>query len=1418
MSTDPNPTPSPRPKWASRMGTVMRRATMAIPSSSSSTSLALDAATQPKSKDDMDTASIAAPSIAPAGKDDDAASVRLPRNTSRGSLLGMGLRRQDSKASLGPSAMDEAQGSGSAPTVPVPPQAQGHDDADRVSVRSKETSRGMFGLRGRRGTSSASVDRVEAPGAGASSGKKKDDGDAGSVRSKSPGRNMFGMKKKSGSSASLDRMATSPLARPAVTGDAEGDGDGDSNESGGDKVSVRSKSPSRSFLGMKIRRNTSNVSVDQAQAAAQDSTDRPVVKKKTSRTGSLLTFGMGKKNASKASLEITPPGTGSSPSAPGSRAPTPPLVQDSGEGSTPFFTHAGYTPSPIAESPMREAEALRGEQMASSSLARQAQVVYDEPEEHPNASDPNADAEAAFLSSPTDFVPPPVIDSTAGNPGAFMDDPESLPQPTVLKDPWGVGGSGHADWVAKDGEGSSGAVSPDGQRERGMGGGGVVSPVSAIPKGPADDPVDTTKGEAAEYYNPTQPPAIPQLPDTHHDTQGSEIDRLPYSTIGSIHVPVIVPMPDPEPYVVPQPQPQPVPESQDKPAAEPQGNPAPEPQDKPSDVASPPSAPDMSLSSPLTYEPSPEKRYGDYEWSERPVGVDVPVGGEAIYVDPGVRGGVDMPHPEPYTTFSPHDEHAYAPTIPSETSPLMPHPPPQPVSQHKPDFFTPRYEDDDDVVQWDWDAHRLMSGTSYFVRDVQTKAGVKRVVTDLDMGDEWVRREVGEFVRRKFGGVVGSVGGDRGRAGGGARKDSFADDDGVDEVYVKRVDDPRRVEGMMSARRRRERGDGNGEGGDDDENTGLLGKNLKAVKKGKSGRKKRRRTLVPKHMDVLFLEMWSVDHGRRYVGRWPDEKSDYVDDEVGDGGYGTMGDVGWGKGKSTIGGGVVGQEEEDAMDSAYRYWLYVDLHPSHASLPPQARDEALEILNWAWTDGVLPSSGAASHFPTQVPVRARAGGNVAVNEGGGNRVSFGGGNRVSFAKPPPLFAQDECEELKKALMGFESDVRYDSSYGAKRPSLSISTGRSTPSHGHSHSQSNTHTRVHSQSQSYPASNPQAQNRLIARIFLRLLGWRETHFRADMPLPVSAFDLPYPPLPAYALNDDDDEDVERARGGGGGRGRGNGNGRVVERRQSVFLPSKQNKTSWASITRDFIGLVLCLGIPYLFVKRAGRRDGESGTGGTMVNVNGQSGYVVRRGVADGEGTVGMFVMWGITCVLAATTLSLSIVLLTLPGSDPSSGGDGGRWSFTIPRVASLVAVVFAVASLVASGVVIWRHSHEHAHNAGRIGQSGRRALPLEGVVVKETLIPSLPIVFLAYAIMALVFAVVMILVKNGSLINQGFGSSLVSSNSNSNITEGQFRIRGLRGVSHEAPVKKVGECTKLSFLMLGGVVGGVVVIGYVVLWG
>ncbi|TFK20580.1 hypothetical protein FA15DRAFT_658990 [Coprinopsis marcescibilis] len=95
----------------------------------------------------------------------------------------------------------------------------------------------------------------------------------------------------------------------------------------------------------------------------------------------------------------------------------------------PHLASAMHSVSPISESPQREAQAIEeSAPLGPSPLARDASG---QPSSH--ANQPASDADVA---SPQDYVPPPLIDSKAGNPGAFTDEPDSLPQPQVAQDPF----------------------------------------------------------------------------------------------------------------------------------------------------------------------------------------------------------------------------------------------------------------------------------------------------------------------------------------------------------------------------------------------------------------------------------------------------------------------------------------------------------------------------------------------------------------------------------------------------------------------------------------------------------------------------------------------------------------------------------------------------------------------------------------------------------------------------------------------------------------------------------------------------------------------------------------------------------------------------------------------------------------------
>ncbi len=103
-----------------------------------------------------------------------------------------------------------------------------------------------------------------------------------------------------------------------------------------------------------------------------------------------------------------------------------------GDAAAAAATIAVASPSPIAESPAREAAAIQSEALGPSPLAQQ---TNSEDAAKP-ADDDSAQPAVEEQTSPTGYVPPPLVDSSAGNPGAFTDDLEELPQTHVVRDPY----------------------------------------------------------------------------------------------------------------------------------------------------------------------------------------------------------------------------------------------------------------------------------------------------------------------------------------------------------------------------------------------------------------------------------------------------------------------------------------------------------------------------------------------------------------------------------------------------------------------------------------------------------------------------------------------------------------------------------------------------------------------------------------------------------------------------------------------------------------------------------------------------------------------------------------------------------------------------------------------------------------------
>ncbi|KAF8076962.1 hypothetical protein FPV67DRAFT_1715819 [Lyophyllum atratum] len=156
-------------------------------------------------------------------------------------------------------------------------------------------------------------------------------------------------------------------------------------------------------------------------------------------------------------------------------------------------------------------------------------------------------------------------------------------------------------------------------------------------------------------------------------------------------------------------------------------------------------------------------------------------------------------------------------------------------------------------------------------------------------------------------------------------------------------------------------------------------------------------------------------------------------------------------------------------------------------------------------------------------------------------------------------------------------------------------------------------------------------------------------------------------------------------------------------RDVSLP-KHRRPLHRALT-DFLISCLCLGIPYIFFDRSRpyHLDEESG----------------MRSAAGP-----MFIVGACTCLVAAIVLSASVTFLSLPGLD------------NFARVAGFVAILFAAISMAATLVALFRYKADLENPVSHIASEGLTMLSRRSVVF------SLPLVFLAYSIVAFITGIVL----------------------------------------------------------------------------
>ncbi|TFK46997.1 hypothetical protein OE88DRAFT_1637432 [Heliocybe sulcata] len=186
-------------------------------------------------------------------------------------------------------------------------------------------------------------------------------------------------------------------------------------------------------------------------------------------------------------------------------------------------------------------------------------------------------------------------------------------------------------------------------------------------------------------------------------------------------------------------------------------------------------------------------------------------------------------------------------------------------------------------------------------------------------------------------------------------------------------------------------------------------------------------------------------------------------------------------------------------------------------------------------------------------------------------------------------------------------------------------------------------------------------------------------------------------------------------------------RVAQWRQSNFRPHKplphdttkhhhvERRLPFRRTLLDFVVSVVCLGIPYIFADRSSHRrlDEES-------NLR-----------SPGP----MLMIGACACLLAAILLSASVTFLSFPGLDD------------VARVSGLLTVLCATASMVSWVISMLRYNNTEFERTVRfVGQEGML------VISKRSVVMSLPLVFLAYSIIAFVTGVTIYSFRGFSLTN------------------------------------------------------------------
>ncbi|KAF5358653.1 hypothetical protein D9758_007727 [Tetrapyrgos nigripes] len=197
-------------------------------------------------------------------------------------------------------------------------------------------------------------------------------------------------------------------------------------------------------------------------------------------------------------------------------------------------------------------------------------------------------------------------------------------------------------------------------------------------------------------------------------------------------------------------------------------------------------------------------------------------------------------------------------------------------------------------------------------------------------------------------------------------------------------------------------------------------------------------------------------------------------------------------------------------------------------------------------------------------------------------------------------------------------------------------------------------------------------RVVARIFMRVLLWRQMHLRPHKPLPEDV------PRPVYLTH--------------------------------IAQQTHYRSQSFLRTLLDVIVSIVFMGIPYMIYTRAvyaQRMDAEYGMGGLGASLR-------VFGMRDAGP---LMLIGGCTCLVAAIVLSASVTFLTLPGLD---------W---ISRIVGFVAIILAGFSIVSTVLALFSFKAEMERTSLYVGGEGLM------VHSRRIIMLSLPLAFCIYSIVA-----------------------------------------------------------------------------------